>query len=731
MTQSLTDLLARNGLVRPMSGRTLSAQRDDPGVIDVPPADVRYFACVLRSISTLTAVGIPGDAYEASFVRRQLELASGLAGSRDERITYDLRFIVNPHSHRPARGRITVALVCRICGCSELEAAEHARALQRLLEALFEEHWFELLAGNEVSALLDPFAVTHLQSLTRRAWLGRLDSLRWIERRPPVGFGRAAEEFTPDEPSPDAVVHVAPYLALPPSFDTLFRLLVSEPEPVAISIRLQPTSLRLDEGAFLEEQIARCERYTQVSLGQLSGDLSKLAPTLREQAMLYQQHQARMLFALKGGAVLMTIQVGSTKPVAPIAHAVGALVTLPGGGSPHALAGGYEVQDEDPSLIQAFRRLEMPIPSHVAIPPVAARLLHLFDPVEAAGVFRLPPASLEPLPGLTSERWRSAPPPGELPDTGHRLGVSIHRGVSELVHLPANARRGSTYVIGATGTGKTSLLTAWIVDAMRAGKGLSIIDPHGDLAADVLGKVPPDRVNDVIVLDPSDADRPVGLNLLECETEAQRHFIANEFVGIMSRLLRDEFGVEALAKFAGPVFFQHLRMNLLLAMSNPEDPGTLLEVHAIYNQKDYWRRWLPLKLADPLLDRWVQHVLPRTDYLRPDSDGMSMGSYVGSKFERFVPCCAGSSARNARPSISTRSWTRARSCSSISPADSGRRKTPASLEWSSWPSSWRPGWRGSPSLASGAGSSRYMSTSGRIWQREVSSRCSPKPANLD
>jgi hypothetical protein len=101
-------------------------------------------------------------------------------------------------------------------------------------------------------------------------------------------------------------------------------------------------------------------------------------------------------------------------------------------------------------------------------------------------------------------------------------------------------------------------------------------------------------------------------------------------------LLEDEFGSEALTNFAGSVFFQHVKMALLLVIANPDDPGTLFEFHAIFQAKDFWKKWLPVKVQDPLLDYWVEEVLPRTNYLSPGSDNYSLGGYVGSKFEGFV-----------------------------------------------------------------------------------------------
>ena len=123
------------------------------------------------------------------------------------------------------------------------------------------------------------------------------------------------------------------------------------------------------------------------------------------------------------------------------------------------------------------------------------------------------------------------------------------------------------------------------------------IDPdNGDLFEELLGSVPADRREDVMVLDPTDMEFPVGLNILECGNEESRYAVAREMRAVMERLIEDQYHSMA-SEYTGPVFYQHMQMNLLLAMSDPNDPGTLLEFYEIFQSRDYWRRWLPLTLS--------------------------------------------------------------------------------------------------------------------------------------
>lgn len=162
--------------------------------------------------------------------------------------------------------------------------------------------------------------------------------------------------------------------------------------------------------------------------------------------------------------------------------------------------------------------------------------------------------------------------------------IQAHLSCGRLNALLMAHRLPAARTLSATGV-KTTRLKTMILDDMRTGAGLCVIDPHGDLFKERLGQVPEEQIEDVVVLDPTDVEYPVGLNMLEHETEAQRHFLVQEVVGIITRMIEGEYGSGAMVQFAGPIFFRHMRMNLLLAISNPHNPDTLLEF--LYQEKGY------------------------------------------------------------------------------------------------------------------------------------------------
>jgi len=96
-------------------------------------------------------------------------------------------------------------------------------------------------------------------------------------------------------------------------------------------------------------------------------------------------------------------------------------------------------------------------------------------------------------------------------------------------------RRRHLYVIGQTGTGKSAFLSGLIEQDIINGAGVGVLDPHGDLIDDILGKIPNERLDDVVIFDPSNLEYCVGLNMLEYDTKypEQKTFIINELMKIL------------------------------------------------------------------------------------------------------------------------------------------------------------------------------------------------------
>jgi hypothetical protein len=204
---------------------------------------------------------------------------------------------------------------------------------------------------------------------------------------------------------------------------------------------------------------------------------------------------------------------------------------------------------------------------------------------ELASLFHFPPPTL-----LTPKiKWLKAKQvvaPPNLPEEGIILGKNVFRGEERIVRMLDDDRRRHFYIIGQTGTGKSSLLQEMVRQDIEAGKGVCLIDPHGDLAEKVLTYIPPQRIEDAIYFDPADPERCIGLNMLEYDPNypESKTFVVNELLEIFDKL----YNLKAMG-FGGPVYEQYMRNSLLLVMEDPESGNTLLEVPRVLADPEFRR----------------------------------------------------------------------------------------------------------------------------------------------
>ena len=121
------------------------------------------------------------------------------------------------------------------------------------------------------------------------------------------------------------------------------------------------------------------------------------------------------------------------------------------------------------------------------------------------------------------------------------LGENVHQGERRVARIAASLRARHCYIAGASGTGKSTLLLNMILQDISAGQGVGVLDPHGDLIKAVLRRVPPDRVNDVILFDPADKEYPFALNILEAK-ESERDRIVSETLMALERYFPASWG---------------------------------------------------------------------------------------------------------------------------------------------------------------------------------------------
>ena len=241
---------------------------------------------------------------------------------------------------------------------------------------------------------------------------------------------------------------------------------------------------------------------------------------------------------------------------------------------------------------------------------------------ELATLYHFPNKSVE-TPHIYWLRAKRAPAPALIPKTGLYLGKSMYRGITRKVHISEGDRLRHSYIIGKTGVGKSELLTDLIMQDIREGRGVCFIDPH-DTVEKILEMIPPDRAEDVIYFNPSDIERPMGLNMLEASTEEERHFVVTSIVGLMYKLYDPH-----KTGIIGPRFEHAIRNAMLTVMCEPGT--TFVEVVRCLTDSKYVQELLP-KVKDPIIRRyWTDQIAQTSDFHKSE-----VLDYIVSKFGRFV-----------------------------------------------------------------------------------------------
>jgi len=244
---------------------------------------------------------------------------------------------------------------------------------------------------------------------------------------------------------------------------------------------------------------------------------------------------------------------------------------------------------------------------------------------ELSSVFHFP-VGIDSQPQLKEAKAGIAPAPIEMGQTGIVLGINSYRGRDTEIHLAREDRMRHFYVIGQTGTGKTNIMLNMISQDIKNGDGCCYIDPHGTDIQTILSRIPPERIDDVIYFDPAYTARPMGLNMLEYDSNypEQKTFVVNEMMGIFNKLFDMKVG-------GGAMFEQYFRNSAFLVMEDPESGSTLLEITRVLADKEF----RDLKLArckNPIIKQfWVS-----AEQTTGDQSLANFVPYISSKFDNFI-----------------------------------------------------------------------------------------------
>lgn len=247
---------------------------------------------------------------------------------------------------------------------------------------------------------------------------------------------------------------------------------------------------------------------------------------------------------------------------------------------------------------------------------------------ELATILHFPADGIESSPEFKQSRSKTAAAPSEMPDEGTLLGVNNHRGVERDIYISAEDRLRHFYIIGQTGTGKTTLMKNMIVQDIQRGDGVCMIDPHGTDIEDVLGAIPPEREKDVIYFDPSRMDRVVGFNMLEYDINKpeQKTFVVNELFSIFQKLYGGN------PESMGPMFEQYFRNATLLVMEDPDSGSTLMDVSRVMVDAKFRRMKLE-KAKNPVVVQFWKEIATKAG---GEASLENIVPYIVSKFDVFT-----------------------------------------------------------------------------------------------
>lgn len=229
---------------------------------------------------------------------------------------------------------------------------------------------------------------------------------------------------------------------------------------------------------------------------------------------------------------------------------------------------------------------------------------------------------------LKQTKASTAPAPVGLSKDGIYLGENIHRNLKTPIYFAKEDRLRHFYAIGQTGTGKSTMLRNMIIQDIQNGDGVCFIDPHGSDVQDILSHIPPERYDDVIYFDPSYAERPMALNMLEYNRDIpqQKIFVVNELFGIFQKLYAGS------PESMGPIFEQYFRNATMLVIEDPDTGCTLLDVSRVMADK----KFRDLKLSRCKNPVVVQFWREQAEKAGGEASLANMVPYITSKFDVFL-----------------------------------------------------------------------------------------------
>jgi len=242
---------------------------------------------------------------------------------------------------------------------------------------------------------------------------------------------------------------------------------------------------------------------------------------------------------------------------------------------------------------------------------------------ELASLYHFPTSRYNYTPVIRWLSYKVLPPPVNLPAAGILLGNNIYRGMSTPVYMLRDDRTRHHYCIGKSGSGKSVFLSWMARQDMLSGDGVCVIDPHGDLIEELIQFIPKERAKDVIIFNPADIDRPMGLNILEANSPEEMDLASSQATEVFIKLFGDEI--------FGPRIQHYFRNSCLTLMEDKEEGATLIDVPRIFVD-DEFMKYKVSKVKNPVVRSFWEHEYAHTG----ERERQEMIPYFSAKFGPFI-----------------------------------------------------------------------------------------------
>ena len=403
------------------------------------------------------------------------------------------------------------------------------------------------------------------------------------------------------------------------SWDRLLSVLAIQSGPAAMVVHARvmpvaPPRLRNEVSAHLETM--------EQAIEEDPSSVQTMAPIPRHTAMTILAAASQNVLTLGGPLIAARIFAVGASPLSPVLLATIGTSLHTSDAASNPLPGGMRLK----------RTTSSEILKHLSAPEYS----ELFSPEEATTFLRTPVP-------ISDGKWidvvdtRVTPLRGRSGDDAP-LGITASHGRKVLVRMDRQSRFEHTYVVGQTGTGKSTFMLHQVLHDICKGCGVAVLDPHGTLIEEILRRMPVERADDLVILDPTDIDRPVPFNPLviteddPLQYRQTRDLVINDIYADVEHAYAANW-----ALVSGPVCESHIRgiLGLLLGMDPQQSPWVpnLSLMRVVYNRPRL-RNLLIQRIngRDQMVDDFIREAVAGSG----DSSLQNMSQYVNSKFNRFL-----------------------------------------------------------------------------------------------